>query len=333
MRSTKVLGIAMPLLCFAASVSAQLPSGAGAPSTISRDTSITVKVSYDNERGVAANVQVSLASWYGSIIEVRTADGYGNAEFPHVLPGKYKFIISGVNIQTSQTGEIDVADGTPHITQNIQVHKVNGTVAPGGATSALEANVPDNAKKEYEKGMRSIERKDWDAAKKSFEQAIAIYPKYAQAQNGLATSYVNLGQGEKAVETFRAAISNDEHLQMANLYLGHFYYENKNYKEAEPYLLRAESGDPQNAQILTALANCQYRNGEPDLALASARKVHSLKDHKQYAIAHLIAADILTGRNQAKDAAQEYEAFLKEDPKSPMAPKVREALAKIDAAK
>lgn len=331
MKPSRLLGTLA--LFFAASAAAQLPAGAGAPSTISRDTTITVRVSYDNERGVPANVQVSLTSWYGSVVEVRTADGYGNAEFPHVMPGKYKFVISGVTIQTAQTGEIDVADGTPHITQNILVHKLTGPVAPGGATSAIEASVPDSAKKAYEKGLRSMEHKEWDAAKKSFEQALAIYPKYAQAQNGLATSYVNLGQGEKAVETFRAAISNDEHLQMANLYLGHFYYENKNYKEAEPYLLRAESADPQNAQILTALANCQYRNGEADLALASARKVHSLKDHTQYSIAHLIAADILTSRNQQKEAAQEYELFLKEDPKSPMAPKVREALAKTNAAK
>jgi tetratricopeptide (TPR) repeat protein len=308
-------------------------AGIGPPGSISRDSTITLRVSYDNVGGVPANVRVSLSSWYGSAVDVRSTDGYGNAEFTHVLPGKYKLVLSGLGIQTTETGEINIDDGTPHLTLNVQVHKTDATSAPGGMTSVAAANIPEGAAKEYEKGMRKMESKDWEGAKKSFEQAIALYPKYALAQNGLATSYSNLGQGEKAVEMFKAALSNDERLQMANLYLGRFYYENKSYKEAEPYLLRAQAGDPQNAQILMALANAQFRNGESDQALASANKMKALKDRNKYAMVHLISADILTSRGKKDEAAAEYELFLKEDPKSPMVPKIREALAGLRASK
>jgi tetratricopeptide (TPR) repeat protein len=305
----------------------------GPPSSVARDTTIMVRVSYDNVGGVPSNVRVSLVSWFGSTVDVRSTDGYGNAEFTHVLPGKYKLAISGLGIQTVETGEIDVDDGTPRLTQNVQVHKTDAVSTPGGITSVAAANIPEAAAKEYEKGMHKMERKDWEGAKKAFEQALAIYPKYALAQNGLATSYSNLGQGAKAVEMFKAALGNDERLQMANLYLGRFYYENKNFKEAEPYLLRAQAGDPQNAQILMVLANSQFRNGEYDQALATALKVRSLKDRNQYAMVHLIAADILTSRGQKDQAAAEYELFLKEDPKSTLAPKIREALASLRATK
>ena len=71
------------------------------------------------------------------------------------------------------------------------------------------------------------------------------------------------------------------------------------------------------------------QNGEPDLALASARKVHTLPDHQKFAIAHLIAAEILSSRKANREASQEYQFFLQEDPQSPLAPRVREALAKI----
>ena len=95
------------------------------------------------------------------------------------------------------------------------------------------------------------------------------------------------------MESFRTALQLDEHLWQANVYLGRFYYDNKDYKQAEPYLLRAASAEPRNPQILMVLANTQVQNGEADQALANAEKVHSLPDHTKFAIAHLIAAQIL----------------------------------------
>ena len=60
---------------------------------------------------------------------------------------------------------------------------------------------------------------------------------------------------QAAVEAFRTAIQLDENQLQANAYLGQFYYENKDYKQAEPCLLRAAAADPKNAQVLMALAN------------------------------------------------------------------------------
>ncbi len=175
-----------------------------------------------------------------------------------------------------------------------------------------------------------MQHEDWNNAETLLERAIAIYPKYALAHNNLALVYVHLNQREKAVESFRTAAQLDEHLQSANLYLGQFYYDNKDFKQAEPYLLRAASADPRNAQILLAVANSQMKNGESDLALANAQKVHSLPDHKKFAIAHLIAAQVLTDRGENQPAREEYRQFLREDPGSPLAGRVKDALAKLE---
>ena len=107
------------------------------------------------------------------------------------------------------------------------------------------------------------------------------------------------------------------------------YYENKQYKEAEPYLLRSVANQPKNAQILIVLANTELQNGENALALANARKVPSLPDHKQFAISHLIVAQALTGKGQDDEIAKEYDEYLKEAPDSPLAPRVKDALAKL----
>jgi tetratricopeptide (TPR) repeat protein len=148
----------------------------------------------------------------------------------------------------------------------------------------------------------------------------------------LGLVYVNLKDGEKAVASFRTAAQLDDSLQQANLYLGQFYYDNKDYKQAEPYLLRATSAEPRNPQVLTALANTQMKNGEPDQALANAQKVHSLPDHKKFAIAYLIAAQILSDRGENRRAQEEYRQFLKEDPDSALAARVKDVLSKLDTA-
>jgi tetratricopeptide (TPR) repeat protein len=88
------------------------------------------------------------------------------------------------------------------------------------------------------------------------------------------------------------------------------YYDNKDYKKTEPFLLRASDGAPKNPQILLALANTQMKNGELDQSLLNAQKVHSLPDHKQFAMAHLIAAQILSDRGKTQAAAEEYPSIL-----------------------
>ena len=103
------------------------------------------------------------------------------------------------------------------------------------------------------------------------------------------------------------------------------------YKEAEPYLVRSAADQPKSAQILTALANAQLQNGETELALANARKVPSLPNPKQFAISHLIVAQALTGKGHDDEIANEYEEYLKEAPESSLAPRVKDALAKLKA--
>lgn len=114
-------------------------------------------------------------------------------------------------------------------------------------------------------------------------------------------------------------------------HLGQFYYENMQYKEAEPYLLRSSADQPKSAQLLTALANAQLQNGETELALANARKVASLPNPKTFAISHLIVAQALAGKGKDDEIAKEYKEYLKEAPDSPLAPRVKDALAKLNS--
>jgi len=293
---------------------------------------LNVRVIYENDRTVPANLRVELLSVYGSSIATRTTDGFGSVIFARLRPAKYKVRVSGVGVVTTETGELDLSDSGPNSTIYVSVKKEASAEIGSGSLSVADLNVPSAAKKEFDKGTDSMERKNWTEAQDHLSRAISIYPKYALAHNNLGMTYLKLGQGAAAVESFQNALHFDENIGQANIYLGQFYYDNKDYKQAEPFLQRAAVGEPQNPQILLALANAQMKNGEAEPALANARKVHSLPDHQKFAIAHLVAAQILSDRGNNQKVAEEYRQFLKEDPSSPLAPRVQDALTKLTPA-
>ena len=290
---------------------------------------LNVRVTYEDDRTASANLRVELLSVYGSSIETRTTDGFGSVIFARLRPAKYKLRVSGVGVVTTDTGELDLTDSGPNSTKYVSVKKAASDQIGSGLLSVADLSVPSGAKKEFYKGTESMEKKNWTEAKDHLSRAISIYPKYALAYNNLGVTFLKLGQGAAAVESFQNALRFDENIGQANFYLGQFYYDNKDYKQAEPCLQRAAVAEPRNPQILLALANTQMQNGETDPALANARKVHSLPDHQRFAIAHLIAAQILSNRGDNQTVVEEYRQFLQEAPSSPLAPRVKDALTKL----
>jgi len=329
MRSSHLWSLTLALAFFCAASAAQQPTTMSA-GTSGGLTTITVRVSYQQNHRPASALRVELISPYGGVVDLRTTDGNGGAAFDSVSSGRYRVRVSGPDIETT-TGDLIETGGSlggPYITENIQV-RLTHTAGSGAVGATVTVVVPEAAQKEFKLGLKEMDKKRWEEAKDHFQKAIAAFPKYAEAFNNLALAEIQLKDGKDAVESYLSATQIDPTLQQANLYLGQFYYENKKYKEAEPYLLRAAADQPESAQTLTALANVQLQNGETDLALTNARKVSSLPDHKQFAISHLIVAQALTGKGKDDEIAKEYEKYLKEAPDSPLTPRVKDALAKL----
>jgi TolA-binding protein len=310
------------------------PSGAQQPTTMSAGssagiTTISVRVTYQQSHRPASGLRVELVSPLGGMVSIRTTDGNGGTTFDGVGSGRYQVRVSGPDVETtkSEIFEAGGSQGGPYITEHIEVRSTQTTVPQAGRPIA--PIIPEAAKQEFNLGSKEMDKKHWEEAKDHFQKAIAAFPKYAEAFNNLGQVEIQLKEGKNAVEAFRSATQIDPTQQQANLYLGQFYYENTQYKEAEPYLLHAAADQPTSAQLLTALANTEMQNGESDLALANARKVRTLPDHKKFAISHLIAAQALTGKGHDDEIAKEYEEYLKEASDSPLAPRVKDALAKL----
>ncbi len=316
--------------CAAAGALAQFaPPDAGG-----NQAQLLVRVTYDNERGTPANIRVELMSAFGGTVQTQTSQGVGaGVTFPNVAAGKYRLRVTTLDGSHTETEMFDINRNEAVHTEFVRIKRPAQPQTSAELTvPASDINVPAKAKKEFDKGNEKLEAKNWADAKEHFERAIELYPQYAAAHSSLGMAYASLGQGEKAVATFREALKLDERQPPANIYLGQFYYDNQKFAEAVPYLDRAAAAAPGNPQVLTALANAQLKTGKLDDALANAHKVHRIPDHKKFAVSHLIAAEVLSSRKQDKEAAEEYKLFLHEDPKSPFAPRVHEALAKLEGA-
>jgi Flp pilus assembly protein TadD len=320
--------LALALAFFSAASAAQQPTTMSTGSSGGVST-IRVHVSYQQNHRPAPSVVVELISPNGGVVDMRTADGNGSVTFDKVTSGRYRVRVSGGGIETTTSDLIEAGGsiGGPFVTENISVRLTNlGNETHGAGIAVI---VPEAAQKEFKLGSKAMDKKNWEEAKDHFQKAIAAFPKYSDAFNNLAQVEIQLNNGKGAVEAFRSATQIDPTLPRANLYLGQFYYENHQYKDAEPYLLHSATDQPQSAQILTILANTELQNGETDLALTNARKVPSLPNAKQFAISNLIVAQALTGKSPDAEIAKEYEAYLKEAPDSPLAPRVKDELAKL----
>ena len=322
-----LLTLAVVFLSAASAAQQSTTMSAGSSAGIS---TVSVRVTYQQNHRPASGLRVELISPMGGVASIRTTDGNGGATFDGVGSGRYQVQVDGPGVETTKSDifETGGTNGGPYITEHIEVRSTQ-TAGAEAARLALGPIVPEAAQQEFKLGSKEMDKKHWEEAKDHFQKAIAAFPKYAEAFNNLGQVEIQLKDGKNAVEAFRSATQIDPTLQQANLYLGQFYYENIQYKEAEPYLLHAAADQPKSAKLLTALANTEIQNGESDLALANARKVPSLPDHKQFAISHLIVAQALTGKGKDDEIAKECEEYLKEAPDSPLAPRVKDALAKL----
>jgi len=331
MRSSHLWFLSFAVACFVAAGVAQQTTTMSA-GTAGGNTTITVRVTFEQSHRPAAGMLVELIPTSGGMADIRTTDGNGGATFNSVSGGRFKLRVTGPDIEKTESDPFVAGggEGGPYITENIQVRSAQ---LPGGGAAgpALAPIIPEPAKQEFKLGSKEMDKKNWQEAKDHFQKAIVAFPKYAEAFNNLGQVDAALQNGKDAVDAFLAATQIDPTLPQANLYLGQFYYENVKYKEAEPYLQRAAADQPKSAQLLTALANAQLQNGESELALANARKVPSLPNHKQFAICHLIAAQALSGKGQDDEIAKEYKEYLKEAPDSPLAPRVKDALGKLSS--
>ena len=135
---------------------------------------------------------------------------------------------------------------------------------------------PDDADAWYLLGRAKFNESNFAAAVSSFQRALALHPKYEEAENNLGLAWLELNETEKAKVAFQTAIDwqgDSPTDAQPFLNLGSLYASQSSFEQAIPYLEKAALLAPSNPKIHEGLAQAyaaQQRLGEAQKELERA---------------------------------------------------------------
>lgn len=138
----------------------------------------------------------------------------------------------------------------------------------GNAT--LTTAAPDESGQLSQEGWTLWKQRDYAAAATKFEQAVELAPKNVNAWNGLGWSRFNGGHADEAKEAFEKAIALVPKHAAALNGLGQIALLQRDYKQAEKYLLKAA---PQASAAWWGLSRVYLLEGKFPQARKWARKI------------------------------------------------------------
>jgi Tfp pilus assembly protein PilF len=306
------------------------------PGTLAGGT-IDVQVRYADGRPGPRNVHVRLEN----------AEGGAAADLETVQGGKCKFALptSGVFIvRISDGGYREVSERVELIHSPVayvtltliplksEPQPTISVPAPGSpeAISVADLAIPQNARLEVAKGQDAMRAKNTDEAVRHFQKAIKIYEAYPQAYHLLGEAYAEQQQWPDAESALKRSIELEPKLADSYMDLGALRNQTKNYAGAEEALKKGLELKPDFPMAQYELAKTYSATGRwQDAAPLAETAVKELPD---LAAAHVVLANIRLRQRNGPAALHEYQEYLRLAPEGPMAPQVRDVVAKLQSA-
>lgn len=213
--------------------------------------------------------------------------------------------------------------------------------------SATPYKAPKDARKAYEKGLEAQKNNNLPLAQESFEKALKIYPKYANAWYQLGNVLQRQDQDDAAQAAYTQSSKLDTKFLPPYLALSSMAFHAKdwaelleltnhilaldplNYSRVKGYILDLDSFDYAEAYFYHAVAN--FNLDHIDAAEKSAHKAASLDVRPRFPQIHLLLAQIFTEKNNLPGAISEFQIYLDLAPNAKNADAVRERLLSLQA--
>jgi hypothetical protein len=215
---------------------------------------------------------------------------------------------------------------------NIVLRRMGGSV--GHAVTATDLQVSADARKEFEKGREDYFKKKYDSAEKHLAKAVSLHPQYASALDLRGRVQRAQRSDEQAEKSFRAAIASDEKFVAPYLHLAALLATYGRWPEVIAMSNKAIELDGDGytePYYFGAVAHLMLKQ-IPEAKLSIGKVLQMDKDHR-FPRAELMMGNILRSEGDAKAAAEHLERYVKMEPNTPDAAKVREYLATIEQAK
>jgi Flp pilus assembly protein TadD len=221
----------------------------------------------------------------------------------------------------------------------IELKPVDGETPQGSNSSPLNLdpnvsvaslNVPEPARKEYDKGEEALHSKHPDEGVKHFQKAVKLYENYPQAYRLLGEAYLEQQDWQNAESALKKSIELEPRVAATYVDLGAVENQQHNYSAAEETLKKGLTLSPDAASGKYELAKTYWSMGRWHDAIPLAQEAVAAQPNLSGA--RVLLGNLFLKERNAAAALREYEEYLRLEPNGSMAPQVRDIVAKIKAA-
>jgi tetratricopeptide (TPR) repeat protein len=299
------------------------------PSTTNVDIAGQVRLS--GSLSPAEGVRVTLEKVGGGTIDQMATDSRGRFHFASLQRNQYVVNITAPCYQAERRQVELVLVFRAYLDVELMPDTTSPTcVAAGAPASAVDARVPEDARKEFERGSAALSKGKDAEGVAHLRKAVEIYPDFFQAQMLLASAHMRARRFDEAETSLARAAEIDPHSAAALVSLGEARRRLKKYSEAEESLTAALKLEEASWQAHLSLARVYL---DTDRVVKAAPHIgRTLQLKPELAEAHLLAGNVLLKLGQPARALDEYQEYLRLDPAGEYAAPTRELVAKIKKA-
>lgn len=243
---------------------------------------------------------------------------FWNCELRAALPG-----------YTSETKSLAMLRPFETRLGTIVLHRIGGVHA--STISVTSALAPKRAQKDFSKARDLIAKQKYDKAEKRLLEATKIYPKYATAWYELGRVQAGQKNFDAARQSFESAIAADSHYMSPYDQLAGLAAAQKRWKDAVKYSDQVIAANPDafpSSYWYNALANYELKN--PQAAEKSVTELVKIDKVHEYPEAQRMLAALLLNRADYAGAASHLRTYLHLDPHAKDAAHLQQALAQIE---
>jgi len=284
---------------------------------------ISVTVRSTQRQGVP-DATILLRNAYGNVLTVPESPD-GSFELQGVPTGEYE-VVAQSGVAETRTN-ISVTAGANFVTLTLPSTGTPGVNA-GSMVSAAQLAVPKKARHEYEKAENAAQKSKWAEANQRLQRALVIWPKFAEALVLRAIIERNQHSSEQAITDAEKAVESDPSYGKAYVVLGAVYTDANRWDDAVRVLDHGMSIAPDDWQGYYEMSRALLLKKEFAGALQQAQKASDV-GHSNFAMLHLIKGYAYLGLSNQSAARTELETYVKLEPKSDAALRVRTMLERM----
>jgi|ERR1051326_3177849 tetratricopeptide (TPR) repeat protein len=290
----------------------------------------------------AFDALVSCEAFSGGTLEQQRTDRSGRFRFDKLGPAQFRVIVSMTGYVTAQQ-TVELAT-TPTAYVQFELVPNPGEPAARATSGVVEASIPQAAQQEFDQGEKAASsgnKEGLEQALKHYEKAVRIHPHFVQAQMKLGTSYMDLGEWDKAEAALKKTLELDATAVNALFALGEIYLQQKKDEEAEKVLLQGLQTEDRSYQGHLTLGRVYWdmasrikddTQARPLLEKSYERAKRALDLKPDFAEAHLLKGELLFRVRRPQDAQHEFEEYLRLQPNGRAADQVRALVERIKKA-